>query len=99
MLSMGFLIWITSSAKIVIFWTPKLYALSKVWRWVPFGVGLPFSEKAAAMAALFLGPPKQAGVATWVSFVNLCALPVTVIAAACLLGWMAQLCLRRAPKI
>lgn len=98
-LAMGFLIWISSSVKIVTYWTPKLYALSKMWRWAPMDLGMPFHVRAGDMAEAFWNDPKKVGLTEWISYVNLCAWPLTIMLALGMVALLVKMFLKPAPKI
>src|SRR5438105_5068767 len=94
-----FLIWMASSTKIVTFWTPKLYALSKLWQWLPGEFGTAQAEDAKVVAMRFWEKPKKVGFGEWIVFINLCAWPLAIFLGAALIGGLARICLRKPPQV
>jgi len=94
-----FLIWLSSSVKIVTYWTPKLYALSKVWLWLPGDVGAAPAAAARAAAIRFWENPKKVGFGEWIGFINYCAWPLAIIVGIALIAWLARICFHKPPQV
>lgn len=99
LLAIVLLIWIVASPKIVNFWTPKLYTLSKMWLWLPGAFGESFSLSARESAVRFYDAPRAVKLIEFVGFVNVCAWPITLLMSLGMLGWLSQLCVRKPPAV
>lgn len=73
------LIWLFGSNGIVFYWAPKFEWLSGLWQWLPWGDAA--RARIDAAYAVFMRSPKDVGFFEWVSWVNLCLRPLTILLA------------------
>ena len=93
------LVWLAASPKIVNFWTPKLYSLSKMWVWLPGDLGVSQAASAKATAIRFYEAPRAVKFPEWIGFTNLCAWPLTGLMSLGVLGWFTRVCFRTPPSV
>ena len=98
-LMIGFLIWISASHKIVIFWTPKLYWLGKIWRWLPGEISTGEVEGMRATAERFWADPRAVHLGEWLMYVQVCAWPITWIICLAIIAWLIRTVMRKPPNV
>lgn len=94
-LVMGLLIWITSSVKIVTFFTPKLEMLSRSWLWMPGEIGQVKYSEVLTSAVQFIRNPKEVSIFDWIAYFNKAIWLPNLIIALALMGWTTWVLLKR----
>lgn len=85
---MVFLIWMSSSTKIVHFWTPKLAFLSGVWLWLPGDIGLQRYNEIINTANAFAAKPWDVKFFDWMSFYSNAVFMPTLLVSTAVGGWL-----------
>lgn len=74
------LAWLMASDRIVLYFTPKLYFLGKLWQYAPGGM-----DKIGMLAdggRIFMGDPKKVDLGDFITYINISLMPLSVVAAA-----------------
>jgi len=93
------LLWLSSSTKIVNFWTPKLVILGKAWLWLPGEFGAARFQEVGQTAALFLREPSKVSLPQWVGFFNKAAWVPSIAANLGVTLLLVRVILKRRPKV
>jgi hypothetical protein len=94
-----FLIWLAGSVKIVNYWTPKLFVVSRMWGWIPGGIGAVSAQDVHATAMQFLARPKDVGFFEWIGFVNLAVWPLSAALTAAVGTWFVSTLLKARARV
>lgn len=97
--AVSFLVWVMGSTKIIYFWTPKLNAMSRLWKLVPGDLGTSMSDRTFEMGSHFLQRPAETSLIDWLMYINMCAWPIAIFLACLMLGWLGWVCLKTQPDV
>lgn len=87
--------WLVGSAKIIAFWAPIFYKVSRLWAWIP---GHPLNDHLARLHAQgveFMQRPVDASILNWFIWVNWCLQPLTLLLTLACMGWLLYVMTRR----
>lgn len=88
------LFWLSSSVKIVNFWSPKFVTMARMWLWIPGEYAQLRYDEVALMSSVFLHNPKAVSVFDWLSFVNKSARLPTILMTLVVTGMLARVLLK-----
>lgn len=71
--------WVVGSAKIITFWAPIFYSVSRMWTWLPGNLLNDHVAELYAQGAAFLRNPTEASLLQWIVWVNFCIQPLTIL--------------------
>lgn len=96
---MSALIWLSASHKIVVFWTPKLYMLAKLWEFIPIPEAGAELDAVRESATRFWQSPRDVGVGEWIAFFDSAARPATMLATLVVAAFLVRTVMRAQPNV
>lgn len=93
------LVWFAARAKIVAFWAPKLYVLSRMYLWLPGDAGVPIVRSLHEAGVGFLQRPAKVGLFEWLGYWNATTRPLVLLLTLALAGWVAWVMVRAKPEV
>jgi hypothetical protein len=84
-----FLVWMAASTRIVVIFTPLLRASGSLWMWLPGESGAPSALQVYRTARIFLERPHAVDFFSFMSYMNLCIMPVTTMLTLLVSVWLA----------
>lgn len=97
--ALALLVWFAARTKIVAFWAPKLYILSRMYLVLPGDIGTKIVSSMHDAGVDFLQRPNKVGVFDWIVYWNTATRPLVLIIVLALIVWLVRLMFKSRPEV